>query len=483
MNIIINQRLKRLIRQLTSDELAALEENVLRDGIRDPLKLWEHNGELILIDGHNRLALATKHELPYKTSTIKAVSIDGEELPLDSYDRAKIWIAQNQKGRRNLSADDRAYLAASVAPALAAEAKRRRDVAAHTGAEHGIKGGRPSLGKHKTPSRKSAREGSPRQSKHSHRAGWTRVQAAATAGAGEKYTETIMSAAAKKAGTKLGAEDFNEDAYQATLEAMQNEGLGAKKVMQQQRKEKQAEQLALAVAAIKPDTKPFVITGDQSTVKARAIITDPPYGILDEAWEPKDVTQLERTTRAWLSRWNKSGCDLLLSFWSQAFLLQGRKWFDEELSNYEFRQVLIWRFKNNNKPVKKGYFKRSWEPIFYYVRKGADVVPRPGGEAWGDDCHNFDSHEAAVPQSNFNDADCKAHEAQKPVSVMRWLINAVTQPGDLVVDPFSGSGTTGIAALQLRRLYHGIETQEKHRDLSQGRLALYGKPFAETAAA
>ena len=86
----------------------------------------------------------------------------------------------------------------------------------------------------------------------------------------------------------------------------------------------------------------------------------------------------------------------------------------------------------------------------------------------------MDSHVAAVPQSNFNGADRKVHPAQKPVSVMRWLVNALTRPGDLVVDPFAGSGTTGIAAVQLGRAFHGIETDATYRTDAERRIASYG---------
>ncbi len=49
------------------------------------------------------------------------------------------------------------------------------------------------------------------------------------------------------------------------------------------------------------------------------------------------------------------------------------------------------------------------------------------------------------------------HPTQKPIEVMRWVIEAVTKPGDVVLDPYMGSGTTGVAALQCDRKFIGIE--------------------------
>lgn len=71
------------------------------------------------------------------------------------------------------------------------------------------------------------------------------------------------------------------------------------------------------------------------------------------------------------------------------------------------------------------------------------------------------------------------HPTQKPVEVMRWLIEAATKPGDTVLDPYMGSGTTGVAAIQVGRRFIGIEIEERwflnaerriRRELDQGRL-------------
>jgi DNA modification methylase len=222
---------------------------------------------------------------------------------------------------------------------------------------------------------------------------------------------------------------------------------------------------------IKPG-KRWKMTAAQDVVPCAALITDPPYGILDEPWEPK---QLESFTREWCGRWAGCGADTALIFWSQRYLWDGRRWFDEALAGYEFQQLLVWHYPNNKSPQSRQGFKQTWEPIFFYRRKGSDREVLVSGGAWGDDLTDFDCHVAAVPQSNFNDADAKQHPAQKPVSVMRWLINAVTKPGELVCDPFAGSGTTGIAAVQLGRRFHGIENNPEYLEIAKGRIATHAK--------
>ena len=52
----------------------------------------------------------------------------------------------------------------------------------------------------------------------------------------------------------------------------------------------------------------------------------------------------------------------------------------------------------------------------------------------------------------------------------------MTLPGEMVADPFCGSGTAGIAAVQLGRKFHGIEINKKYRRIAEGRLAMFGTP-------
>lgn len=61
------------------------------------------------------------------------------------------------------------------------------------------------------------------------------------------------------------------------------------------------------------------------------------------------------------------------------------------------------------------------------------------------------------------------HPTQKPLGLLSRIILASTQQGDLVSDPFSGSGTTGIAATLLDRNYVGIEQELEFLELSKRR--------------
>ena len=118
----MNQRFKDIIRPLSESELQLLEQNIIRDGIRDPLVVWGDT----LIDGHNRYAIAQKHGLEYKTVQIE----------LEDDTAAKIWIMNNQLGRRNLSTATRALMALDMKPLFAEQAKKRMDWRSKIGRAH-----------------------------------------------------------------------------------------------------------------------------------------------------------------------------------------------------------------------------------------------------------------------------------------------------------------------------------------------------------
>lgn len=65
----------------------------------------------------------------------------------------------------------------------------------------------------------------------------------------------------------------------------------------------------------------------------------------------------------------------------------------------------------------------------------------------------------------------RMHETQKPVDLMDALIRDFTDPGDLVLDPFAGSGTTGVACIRNGRRFVGWEKDEKYHAIATRRLA------------
>ena len=61
------------------------------------------------------------------------------------------------------------------------------------------------------------------------------------------------------------------------------------------------------------------------------------------------------------------------------------------------------------------------------------------------------------------------HPTQKPVAVMKWVIDLCPK-ADTILDPFMGSGTTGVAAVQMGRKFIGIEREPKYFDIACERI-------------
>ncbi|UZS00192.1 ParB N-terminal domain-containing protein [Chondrinema litorale] len=85
--------LKDFITPLTKEEYEQLEENIKSEGCRDPLTVWNRDGEYILVDGHNRYKICLTNDVEY---TI-------EMKDFSSMEEAKDWMIDNQLGRRNLN--------------------------------------------------------------------------------------------------------------------------------------------------------------------------------------------------------------------------------------------------------------------------------------------------------------------------------------------------------------------------------------------
>lgn len=121
VSIAIDSEFQSLIPPLSDDEYERLEKSILAEGVRNPIVTW--NGTII--DGHNRYRICDEH----------GIECPHVEREFESRDAAKIWIIENQFGRRNLSKYDRSVLALQLEPLYAAEAKRKQTASLRRGSE------------------------------------------------------------------------------------------------------------------------------------------------------------------------------------------------------------------------------------------------------------------------------------------------------------------------------------------------------------
>jgi hypothetical protein len=94
----IDPEFKSLIPSLSLEERSQLETNLLKEGCRDPLVVWQ--GHNILLDGHNRYEICTCLGIEFKTV----------EIELTDREAAHDWLIDNQLGRRNLTPEAVSYL-------------------------------------------------------------------------------------------------------------------------------------------------------------------------------------------------------------------------------------------------------------------------------------------------------------------------------------------------------------------------------------
>ncbi len=62
------------------------------------------------------------------------------------------------------------------------------------------------------------------------------------------------------------------------------------------------------------------------------------------------------------------------------------------------------------------------------------------------------------------------HPTVKPISLIKWLIRHYSDKNDIILDPFIGSGTTAIAALETNRNFIGFELNKEYFDIANNRI-------------
>jgi len=106
------------------------------------------------------------------------------------------------------------------------------------------------------------------------------------------------------------------------------------------------------------------------------------------------------------------------------------------------------------------------------------------GSGFGKNIANWVGRDLAYPSNVLHLAtECgnKNHSAAFPKSLPSWFIKLFSDPGDLILDPFVGSGTTCLAAYELQRRYLGIELKEEYYQIALENLAELQKNPIQTS--
>lgn len=126
-------------------------------------------------------------------------------------------------------------------------------------------------------------------------------------------------------------------------------------------------------------------------------------------------------------------------------------------SKFKFIKLLTWDKGNK---ICGRYYMTQCEHIFL-LRKGKEKAVN--------DCGMSDLLHVKQKRDK-NEDGTNIHDSQKPVELFQLLIEQSSNEGDLVFDPFMGSGTTAIAAIRTKRYFIGCEIDEKYFELTNQRI-------------
>jgi modification methylase len=223
------------------------------------------------------------------------------------------------------------------------------------------------------------------------------------------------------------------------------------------------------------------------------VFADPPYNLqlrgelhrpdnsrvdgVDDHWDRfPDLASYDRFTRAWLAAARRllkpDGAIWVIGSYHNIFRL-GSALQDQ---GFWLLNDIVWR-KSNPMPNFRGKrFTNAHETLIWAARSAAS---RP--------TFNYDAMKAlneglqmrsdwliplcGGPERLRDAAGRKAHPTQKPEALLHRVILATTRPGDVVLDPFFGTGTTGAVARRLGRRFVGIERESAYVAAARSRIA------------
>ena len=217
----------------------------------------------------------------------------------------------------------------------------------------------------------------------------------------------------------------------------------------------------------------WLIQGDCREVlpllpKVDAVVTDPPYGV---GFTGKLAVQRRGG--------QKKGVDGYVSF---------------EDTPENVRRVVVPALRQAISLAKRAAVTPGTRNLFAYPEPadmGFFSAAGSGVGRWGFTCSQpilfygrdpfleagMGSRANSLGQTYPNDANSVGHPCAKPFPQMKWLVWRSTAPTDVVLDPFMGSGTTGVACVKLGRRFIGIEVEPKYFEIAAKRIRdAYAQP-------
>lgn len=387
---MIDLEFKDLIPPLQPDERKQLEENILAEGCRDPLAVW--NG--VLIDGHNRYEICTKH----------GIGFDVHEVVFEDRSHAIEWIIRNQFGRRNLAAFDRVILVGRLKETIEARSNqgKRTDLEPEDFLQKSAKGLKQPLDTRKELAKLA-------DVSHDTVSKVQRIEKAFHEG--KVDPATIQKIRTGDTSINRVVRDLKEQATKERIETAKTEAVS---------KLKEVDEIYLG---------DFRFIGDRiPDGSVDLIFTDPPY---DRA-----AIKLFDGLGKFANRVLRPGGSLVF-YLGQIQLPEAIRILSTHLrywwccSCYHSGPTLL---RMNEYGIVNG-----WKPMLWFVK-----------ETRGD-------KETFINDVATGTKEKSHHEWQQSESEALYFIEKLTKPGDLVVDPFCGGGTTPAVCEKVNRKWLAFE--------------------------
>ena len=207
-------------------------------------------------------------------------------------------------------------------------------------------------------------------------------------------------------------------------------------------------------------------------VKCDTVITDPPYNISREN-NFKTMGRAGIDFGEWdkdfdLTSWIKS-CEPLLKKGGNIVIFNDWKNMSHivtslESNGFEIKDLIRWKKTNPMPRNRDRRFITDYEVAVWAVKKG-------GKWTFNRLSDTYERPEIVCGITSKVEKVNGGHPTQKPIEVMEWFINRLSNEGDLILDPFMGSCSTGVACMNTNRKFIGIELDEKYFDISKERIA------------
>ena len=418
----IKEEFKKLIPALTAEEFKQLEANCLEEGIREKIITW--NG--VIIDGHNRYEIATRWNLDYQT----------ESKRFETSDDVKIWMIDNQEGRRNLTDGWKYKLKNTKKEILIKKGKEKQLKTLKQGLDSPVLSTIDKTETHNT------------RQIIADELGWSTGKTA--------MADIVF----KKATPELEEKVLNNEVTinQAYQEIKKEE----KKVNFEQKKAEFEKPIEII------NTNQIILLGDSveilPTLEKNSfdlLLSDPPYGMdFKSGWNNQEkiandkiedtITLFENVLRESVPLLKEDAHFYL--FGNIDYLPEIKPIIEKYLN---LKNILIW----DRKVIGMGDLKTYG---FSY-----DIVYFGYNKFWKDLNGTRDrdilSFNRVTPSANI-------HPTEKPIDLLEYLIKKSTKENDKILEPFAGGGSTLIACKNTNRLATGIEIENKYFDLIKSRI-------------